>query len=207
MQSEGDIKSRVKNVLNYKKPAFWITVVSIAAVVGAGMGLLANSKSNPILIPKSSDVAGIQIEQVNGGESLGVIETADKNHIDTILKALQNTNKTMRESVNDSPMQDDYFQININGSSPRRFYLYNDGEQYFIEEPYAGIYKTNRETSVLIASVYTTSGGADVTLLNARDPMAMVDEPANGRYSALSESLATCVLYPETNLNVQLHLK
>lgn len=207
MQSEGDIKSRVKNVLNYKKPAFWITVVSIAAVVGAGMGLLANSKSNPILIPKSSDVAGIQIEQVNGGESLGVIETADKNHIDTILKALQNTNKTMRESVNDSPMQEDYFQININGSSPRKFYLYNDGEQYFIEEPYAGIYKTNRETSVLIASVYTTSGGADVTLLNARDPMAMVDEPANGRYSALSESLATCVLYPETNLNVQLHLK
>lgn len=207
MQSEGDIKSRVKNVLNYKKPAFWITVVSIAAVVGAGMGLLANSKSNPILIPKSSDVAGIQIEQVNGGESLGVIETADKNHIDTILKALQNTNKTMRESVNDSPMQEDYFQININGSSPRRFYLYNDGEQYFIEEPYAGIYKTNRETSVLIASVYTTSGGADVTLLNARGPMAMVDEPADGRYSALSGSLATCVLYPETNLNVQLHLK
>ncbi|NLZ95192.1 MAG: DUF5301 domain-containing protein, partial [Bacteroidales bacterium] len=152
---EGDTKNRVKNVLNYKKPAFWVVVVSIIAVVAIGMGLMANPKNNPILTPKNNEVTSISIEQINEGESLGVIETADKNQIETMLKALQNTNKTMQESVNDSPKRDDYFQININGSNPKIFYLYNDREQYFIEEPYAGIYKTSRETSVSIAKIYT----------------------------------------------------
>lgn len=41
---EGDTKSRVKNVLNYKKPAFWVTVVAIVAVTAVGVGLLANPK-------------------------------------------------------------------------------------------------------------------------------------------------------------------
>lgn len=175
---EGDTKSRVKNVLNYKKPAFGVVVIAIIAVVGIGIGLTANQKSNPILTPESNEVASISVEQINEGESLGVIETADKSQIETILKALQKANKTMRESVNDSPKRDDYFQIDINGSNSRRFYLYNDGEKYFVEEPYVGIYKTSRETSVSIAKIYTTNGGADTKNENelwAMRPMIMVE--------------------------------
>lgn len=175
---EGDTKSRVKNVLNYKKPAFWVVVIAIIAVVGIGIGLTANQKSNPILTPESNEVASISVEQIDEGESLGVIETADKSQIETILKALQTTNKTMRESVNDSPKRDDYFKIDINGSNSRRFYLYNDGEKYFVEEPYVGIYKTSRETSVSIAKIYTDNGGADTKNENelwAMRPMIMVE--------------------------------
>lgn len=175
---ESDTKSRVKNVLNYKKPAFWVVVIAIIAVVGIGIGLTANQKSNPILTPESNEVASISVEQINEGESLGVVETADKSQIETILKALQNTNKTMRESVDDSPKRDDYFQIDINGFNSRRFYLYNDGEKYFVEEPYVGVYKTSRETSVSIAKVYTDNGSANAenaSGLWARRPMIMVD--------------------------------
>ncbi|MEG1894072.1 MAG: DUF5301 domain-containing protein, partial [Clostridia bacterium] len=154
---EGDTKSRIKNVLNYKKPAFWMIVVSVIAIVAVGIGLAANPKNNPILIPKSDEIASIRIEQINEGESLGVVEIVDKNQIETILKALQNTNKTMQESVNDTPNRNDYFQININGSDSKKFYLYSNREQYFIEEPYAGIYKTSRETSVSIAKIYTAA--------------------------------------------------
>ncbi|MDO9536485.1 MAG: M56 family metallopeptidase [Bacillota bacterium] len=39
---ERDVKSRIKNVLNYKKPAFWVSVVAVALVVTAALGLLAN---------------------------------------------------------------------------------------------------------------------------------------------------------------------
>jgi len=37
--SEGNVKSRIKNILNYKKPKFWViaSAVIIAAVVGAGL--------------------------------------------------------------------------------------------------------------------------------------------------------------------------
>lgn len=136
---------------------FGVIVVSIIAVVAIGIGLTANLKNDPILTPKNNEVTSISIEQINEGESLGIIETTDKDQIETILKALQNTTKTMRESVNDLPNRDDYFQININGSNSKRLYLYSDREQYFIEDPYVGIYKISREASVSIAKIYTAA--------------------------------------------------
>ncbi|MEG1863466.1 MAG: M56 family metallopeptidase, partial [Oscillospiraceae bacterium] len=48
---EGDTKSRVKNILNYKKPAFWVIVVSTIAIVAVGVGLMTNSASKPIVSP------------------------------------------------------------------------------------------------------------------------------------------------------------
>lgn len=42
--SEGSIKGRVKNVLNYKKPTFWIMILAAVAVVVVSAGLLTNPK-------------------------------------------------------------------------------------------------------------------------------------------------------------------
>src|SRR5690606_23678752 len=42
---EGNIKGRIKNVLNYKKPGFWAIVFSIIIVVIVGVGLMANPKA------------------------------------------------------------------------------------------------------------------------------------------------------------------
>lgn len=39
---EGDTKSRIQNVLNYKKPALWVITVSVITVVALGVGLMAN---------------------------------------------------------------------------------------------------------------------------------------------------------------------
>ena len=43
---EVGIKERVKNVLNYKKPAFWIIIVAVIACIVAGICLLSNPKGN-----------------------------------------------------------------------------------------------------------------------------------------------------------------
>ena len=43
---EGDTKGRVKNVLNYRKPAFWMIIISVFVVVGLCLGLMANPKSS-----------------------------------------------------------------------------------------------------------------------------------------------------------------
>ncbi len=42
---EGSVKSRIKNVLNYKKSAFWIAVAALLTVIGVTIALLANPKS------------------------------------------------------------------------------------------------------------------------------------------------------------------
>jgi len=45
---EGDTKGRIKNVLNYKKPAFWVIVVSVAAVLCLSTALMTNPKDKEI---------------------------------------------------------------------------------------------------------------------------------------------------------------
>lgn len=55
---EGNVKTRIKNVLHYKKPAFWVCLVAAVAVVAAAVGLLANppgQNSDGILFPAYTD--------------------------------------------------------------------------------------------------------------------------------------------------------
>ncbi|QOX65362.1 DUF4825 domain-containing protein [Anoxybacterium hadale] len=44
---EGDTKGRIKNVLDYKKPAFWLVVVGIIAVAFVLIGFTTNPKEGP----------------------------------------------------------------------------------------------------------------------------------------------------------------
>lgn len=41
---ENNTKGRIKNVLNYKKPGFWVSIVAIVVIVVVGVGLLSNPK-------------------------------------------------------------------------------------------------------------------------------------------------------------------
>jgi len=46
--SKTSVESRVKNILNFKKPAFWVYAVSMIAVVGIGGFLLVNGEEKDI---------------------------------------------------------------------------------------------------------------------------------------------------------------
>lgn len=41
---ENNTKGRIKNILNYKKPEFWVSIVAIIVIVAVGIGLLSNPK-------------------------------------------------------------------------------------------------------------------------------------------------------------------
>lgn len=41
---ESNVKSRIKNVLNYKKPAFWVVIIAVLAVTITFIGLATNPK-------------------------------------------------------------------------------------------------------------------------------------------------------------------
>ncbi|HOJ09358.1 MAG TPA: M56 family metallopeptidase [Clostridiales bacterium] len=43
---EGDTKGRIKNVLNYRKPGFWVIAITVLIVVALCLGLMANPKSS-----------------------------------------------------------------------------------------------------------------------------------------------------------------
>lgn len=45
---EVGVKERVKNVLNYKKPAFWIVAIAVVASIVLGVCFLTNPSSFPV---------------------------------------------------------------------------------------------------------------------------------------------------------------
>ncbi len=57
---ETGVKSRIKNVLNYKKPAFWIIIVAIIATIVVSVCFL----TNPKIKENKSETAEIASEQV-----------------------------------------------------------------------------------------------------------------------------------------------
>jgi len=70
---EGNVKGRIKNVLNYRKPSFWIIVPAAIAVVVVSIGLMANPKNHePKLNNESSASYGL-IQLKNGEEILRTI--------------------------------------------------------------------------------------------------------------------------------------
>lgn len=43
---ENNTKGRIKNILNYKKPEFWVSIVTIIAIIAVSIGLLSNPKED-----------------------------------------------------------------------------------------------------------------------------------------------------------------
>ncbi len=90
------VKERVKSVMNYKKPVFWITMVAIIAILIAAVCLLTNSADSNFLKIKR-DISGIIIEtNTDDGHELisFVLQTDDNKEV-----GIQLTDKTLLISL------------------------------------------------------------------------------------------------------------
>ena len=63
---EGNVKGRIKNVLNYRKPPFWIIVFALAIAAVVSIGLLTNPKEQKPIFNKENSVSYEFIQLVNG---------------------------------------------------------------------------------------------------------------------------------------------
>ena len=151
---EGDTKGRIKNILNYKKPMFWVIGFIFFVIIILAIGLLTNPEK--IALPNATVVQTIEMEQFNEGSSIGPVVIYNEDSIETVVAALNGARKTMGVSTNDYPVQNNYLIVRLNQEDERRtLCLYSENGNYYIEEPYVGIYKSNRSKSVEIYKVYT----------------------------------------------------
>ncbi|MBF4695563.1 DUF5301 domain-containing protein [Fusibacter ferrireducens] len=107
-------------------------------------------------LPAPDKVQTMEMEQFNEGSSLGAIMISDKRRIANVVTALNGSRKVWRSSVNDYPTQQNYLIIRLNQKDEMRtLCLYSENESYYIEEPYVGVYSSNRLKSVEIYKIYT----------------------------------------------------
>jgi hypothetical protein len=158
------LKNRIKNVFNNKKPAFWIVCAAVV-VAAVGAVLLMANPAQTLELPDTASVFTVEMEQFNDRLSVGRVVITGAEQIDAILSAMAGAKKTLRHSVNDYPAQDNYLVVRlIIENETRTLCLYSEGGEY-IEEPYAGIYKTHGNSGKVLYQVYTdnmerSSGGA-----------------------------------------------
>lgn len=156
---EGNIKERIQNIMNFKKPAAWMVITAVIACIAVTLLLLANPAKS-LELPDAASVLSMDMEQFNEYETLGAVTITDSSNVETVLSALSGARKTMRQSVNDYPLQNNYLIVRLNLAGERRtLCLYAEGNSYYIEEPYVGIYRSDRNASVAIYKIYTGSDG------------------------------------------------
>ena len=52
---ENNTKGRIINILNYKKPAFWVVIVAVIAVVAISVGLMSNPQKKQLTVEDYAD--------------------------------------------------------------------------------------------------------------------------------------------------------
>ncbi|WRS28485.1 M56 family metallopeptidase [Oscillospiraceae bacterium MB08-C2-2] len=76
---EGDTKGRIKNVLSYKEPAFWVILAAAVAVTGVIVGLISNPKDknitfvgvNAIILEIDKDTPSMTVEGIDENSVIG----------------------------------------------------------------------------------------------------------------------------------------
>lgn len=151
---EGNVSGRIKNVLKYKNPRFWVIFAGLMVVIIASISLMSNPKL--LSLPEAKEILKIEIEQYSEGSSLGVITITENKDIESILSNLSGAKKTMQRSTNDYPALNNYLVVRLMlDKELRTLCLYSDGYKYYIEEPHIGIYKCDRNLSDAINKIYT----------------------------------------------------
>lgn len=191
---ESTTKSRIKNVLHYKKPAFWLVCTAVL-VVAIGMIFLLANPAQSLDLPDANSVLSVEMEQFNEGVSVGPVTLRDNTDVEMVLSALSGAKKTLRKSVNDTPTQKNYLIIRlILEEEMRRLCLYSEGGSYYIEEPYVGVYKSNRSASVEIYKIYAANvkmlqNIKDVQDSKSKDDVFNISDEENAGYNHENKNL------------------
>ena len=67
---ETGVKTRVKNVLNYKKPAFWVSIAAVVVVVAVSLSLVVSKALTPLEtgVKEENNLYGNETPSVSDGE-------------------------------------------------------------------------------------------------------------------------------------------
>ncbi|MDD2216062.1 MAG: M56 family metallopeptidase [Eubacteriales bacterium] len=73
---ESNTKGRIMNILNYKKPAFWVVIAAVIVVVILCIGLMSNPQKEQLTIEDYADLfVQEQIDTLGGWEKFKIIDS------------------------------------------------------------------------------------------------------------------------------------
>lgn len=186
--SESKVKWRIKNVLNYKKPAFWVTLVSVFFALAIGIGLLANPQDkgyNEIINSDNGPGESIQLATIQGDshELTGRV-AKDKGNI---IESFSEIDKYIKDYTFDVSYEEDLELGQRVYSIHGKYDLNGDGEADSIN---AVLITDNEDGSYIEINgmkvelnLYNPTGVANIIDLDSEDgytEVAIFDDGASG---------------------------
>lgn len=162
---EVGVKTRVKSVLNYRKPAFWMVVLALAVCVVCGVCLLTDPK--PITgLPEAEEILGITMDSIPSNTEVSMED--DEKWLPVMLEMFGKATKTTRASYNDTPDEtkldsNTYLKITFHYADQTRspsfetYYLYSQNGKAYLMRPYDAVYRFDDEFYGMLYDQYFVS--------------------------------------------------
>ena len=102
-------------------------------------------KAAPITLPQADKITSIDITIAEN-----TVSHSDKTWISEIIADISSSEPTKKESVQDFPQAESYIRIDFRHETGTEtetitIFAYEDRGKYYLEQPYQGIYKTDRK--------------------------------------------------------------
>lgn len=111
----------------------------IAGIMACSSAGCSQKNANPISLPEESTIQSIDVTVGEETEKY-----SDSEWISQCISSMNNAQATAKESVQDIPQADEYIKIDINTEDAKStLFVYLEKNDYYIEQPYQGIYKTD----------------------------------------------------------------
>ena len=111
----------------------------IAGIMACSAAGCSQKNANPISLPEESTIQSIEVTVGEETEKY-----SDSEWISQCISSMNNAQATAKESVQDIPQADEYIKIDINTEDAKStLFVYLEKNDYYIEQPYQGIYKTD----------------------------------------------------------------
>lgn len=136
-----------------KKKAGTLVVILMLLVslvtIKTMLSMSAKYYSDPISYPDLDNVISMHVTD-NHEKTVEIAEE----RFEDLLGYIGNAAPTRRESVNDHPMVDDYYTLNISAvDGEYRYFVYEDDGHVYVEMSYVGVYEVDREVVELVESL------------------------------------------------------
>ena len=123
-----------------KKILSWFLYITcILTLVACG------KRAAPITLPRADEITSIDITFEEN-----TVSHSDKTWISEIIADISSSEPTKKESVQDFPQAKSYIRIDFRHETGTEteiitIFAYEDRGKYYLEQPYRGIYKTDRK--------------------------------------------------------------
>ena len=98
-------------------------------------------KAAPITLPRADEITSIDITFEEN-----TVSHSDKTWISEIIDDISSSEPTQKESVQDVPQVKSYVKIDFQfKTGTSTLFAYEDNKNYYIEQPYEGIYKIDSQ--------------------------------------------------------------